>query len=597
MLRILILEDQEEVRDMIAEEARNCNFRVFEANNLDDAERMVNELQYFHAITVDLNLDTESSGRNLRYDGIDFCLWLRKTLGCCVVVYSGHVNALDKPAESRDGANRTFRQLLEAAGVEILIKPQHKGRLKQRLQQVAELHRDAQEPPEFDQMLQKAALSESNVLLYGPSGCGKELAARRIAKFGLSINSGLATTDVRANNSQHEPIQTICCGAISDELLLSEMFGHVRGAFTNATEPRIGRLLRAGGWYPRMSVGEAIETTSKRPEDWFPIWVGATGKRDAQTGCYVNDEPTGYLILDELSDMPLRAQQALLRALDNYGVAPLGYDGPAFLPRFRVIGIVNDRGLDALGKPQNFLPDLRYRIEQYSVEVYNLSQRDDYVMDVIENEVASYSKCLSKKQLWQSVEVSLDLDEQAMQLIRESLPEFDADGGFRRLLAWVRRACVEAAYSHRNTVSDHDFKVAESSKLTPKRIIPSEETQEDVDSFRLEVQRKRGEIEQLIKAGGVQLDNNWGENTIRGKLNEILASGDAKKITSFRNYMRDAYDSMNPMAKQYLFCALSNSMTKLPDDAIGKLPNTWRAWFSRHGFTKVEADDQHASNA
>ena len=570
MPSLLILEDDRKISEATELMAREFGFdKVFKAKTLDEAKSLVEEHRHFHAISIDLNLADENKGNNIRRDGLTFCELLRKSLGCCVVIYSGNTGRL----------SQSERQDLESAGVQILTKPQHADKLEQLLANVARLHSDAEEPPEFDEMLQKAAISKSNVLLFGPSGCGKERAARRIASFGLSLH-GID----RSSNTQtirRDPIQTICCGAISDELLLSELFGHVPGAFTNATEPRVGRLLRAGGWYPRMSVDEAkgeSKKNSRRTEDWFPIWIGANGPPDPQTGCYLNDEPSGYLILDELSDMPRRAQEALLRALDNYGVAPLGYDGPPFRPNFHVIGIVNTRGLSALGDPQRFLPDLRYRIEQYSVQVYRLSQRADYVMRVVEMEVDAYIKRLTGSDFTKPLLLSLSLDADSIRYIESQLPKFDEDGGFRRLLAWVRRACVEAAYAYRSCVLVSDLEETEGSEMKPRQLAGVVASGLDPEIFRGEVNRVRAEIEELL--GG--LDVGWLKQSLHARLDEMLKAGDAPTVMKFKKRLNNVNKSTTAQSKMIFHCALLGSMIPLPSEMLTSEPATWRTWFVNH---------------
>lgn len=152
-----------------------------------------------------------------------------------------------------------------------------------------------------------------NVLIEGESGVGKELVARAIHEHSV-VSEG--------------PMVTLNCGAINRELVLSELFGHKRGAFTGATEDRLG----------------AFELAH-----------------------------SGTLFLDEVGELPLDMQPALLRALELGEVKPVGEE-KARKVRVRVIAATNRKLEEAVGRGR-FRQDLYYRLAVVKLQVPSLAER------------------------------------------------------------------------------------------------------------------------------------------------------------------------------------------------------------------------------
>ena len=167
---------------------------------------------------------------------------------------------------------------------------------------------------QFDE-LAKLAKSSVNIALCGPSGCGKEVVAK--ALHTLSARPG--------------PFVAVNCGALPDELVESELFGHRKGAFSGALEDRAGLIRTAHG---------------------------------------------GTLLLDEVGDLPLDAQPALLRVLQERAVMPVGGSKP--LPvDLRVISATH-RKLEQLSEKGLFRDDLRARLTGYRAELPPLvARRED----------------------------------------------------------------------------------------------------------------------------------------------------------------------------------------------------------------------------
>lgn len=162
---------------------------------------------------------------------------------------------------------------------------------------------------------QKAALRNLYVLIEGESGTGKELFARAIH-----------------NNSprKEKPFEVVNCGAIPAELVESEFFGHKKGAFTGATEDRLGAFDAANG---------------------------------------------GTLFLDEIGELPLAAQVSLLRVLQEGEVKRVGDPKPHKVD-VRVIAATN-RGLIKEVAAGNFREDLYYRLAVATLDLPALRERED----------------------------------------------------------------------------------------------------------------------------------------------------------------------------------------------------------------------------
>jgi DNA-binding NtrC family response regulator len=149
-------------------------------------------------------------------------------------------------------------------------------------------------------VLERVAATETTVLVEGETGTGKELVARAVHD---------------ASPRRRGPFVAVDCGALPENLLDSELFGHVRGAFTGAAQPRAGMLVRADG---------------------------------------------GTLFLDELGRVPATVQARLLRVLEERVVRPLGGDGERAID-VRVIAATRD-DLDSEVAAGRFRADLMYRL-------------------------------------------------------------------------------------------------------------------------------------------------------------------------------------------------------------------------------------------
>ncbi len=159
----------------------------------------------------------------------------------------------------------------------------------------------------------RAAASDAPILITGESGTGKELVARLIHD---------------ASGRWEGPLVTVNCGAVSGELMASELFGHRRGAFTGAERDHGGRIRAAHG---------------------------------------------GTLFLDEIGELPYGVQPKLLRALEHRQIDPVGGDGPLEVD-FRLVCATN-RDLVAAARDGTFREDLYYRVAIVVLQLPPLRQR------------------------------------------------------------------------------------------------------------------------------------------------------------------------------------------------------------------------------
>ncbi len=178
-------------------------------------------------------------------------------------------------------------------------------------------------------ILPDVAESDSTVLIQGPSGSGKELFARAIHDL---------------SDRREGPYVVVSCGALPDTLLESELFGYVRGAFTDARRDKPGRFALAQG---------------------------------------------GSIFLDEIGDISPAMQVKLLRVLQEREYEPLGATGP-ITADVRVIAATN-RDLDELVGDGRFRQDLYYRLNVVKIQLPPLSRRREDIPLLLEHFIHSFN--------------------------------------------------------------------------------------------------------------------------------------------------------------------------------------------------------------
>ncbi|MEJ2454447.1 MAG: sigma-54 dependent transcriptional regulator [Candidatus Thiodiazotropha sp.] len=318
MTSVLVVDDEPGIRNFLQRGLAKYFGLVETAEDVTTAEALRRHC-HFDLIITDIRLPGETGG-------VEWVKELREQGGNTGVIFmTAHADletAIDAlRAGAEDFIMKPFRMEQMMAAVERYLERQKISRENYILKrQVELLIDDTGVVGECDLMRQlcdvikRVAPMPSTVLLEGESGTGKELAARAIHQL-----SGRSGSFVPVN-----------CGAVSAELLESELFGHVKGAFTGAHQAREGLFTYAEG---------------------------------------------GTLFLDEIGEMPLPMQAHLLRALEERRIRPVG-SNREYAVDVRIIAATNKRLEDEVKKGR-FREDLYYRLNVLSLHIPALRERPE----------------------------------------------------------------------------------------------------------------------------------------------------------------------------------------------------------------------------
>ncbi len=224
---------------------------------------------------------------------------------------------------------------------------------------------------EVYRQLLKVASADSSVLIRGESGTGKELAARALHNLG---------------RRSHKPFVPVNCGAIPHDLLESELFGYIKGAFTGAYSDRIGRVEMADG---------------------------------------------GTIFLDEIGDMEPLLQVKILRLLQEKTIEPLGWRKEPKRVDVRIISATN-RDLEKDIASEKFREDLYYRLNVVPLTLPALRERPDDIIGLAEFFLGRFNSG------FESVEQVSGITPEALWL----LENYNWPGNVRELENVIERAAV-----------------------------------------------------------------------------------------------------------------------------------------------------------
>jgi two-component system response regulator HydG len=322
--RILVVDDQESMAEMVAEGLIQRGFEAATARSGTEAASRLGQ-EAFDALVTDLRMPG--------LDGLALLSIARRTAPSCPVIVMTAYSAVDTAIESiRRGA---YHYLTKPFKVDELALFLERALAETRLQrEAAALKRTLRESfavghligqscaiREVCELLLRVASSDAPVLILGETGTGKGLVARAIHAEGARGSA---------------PFVTVNCASLPESLLESELFGHVKGAFTGATTRRIGLFEEAHG---------------------------------------------GSLFLDEIGEMTPALQAKLLDVLERGVVRAVGSNKESAVD-VRVIAATH-RDLRERVSAGAFREDLLYRLEVVTIEIPPLRHRRDDIPQLV----------------------------------------------------------------------------------------------------------------------------------------------------------------------------------------------------------------------
>ena len=329
---ILVVDDEKLQRESLAGFLKKSGYQTFTASNVDQAVSIVSEKR------IDIIFTDFMMGGKSGFDLLREVRQLNPEINVIIMTAFGTIQ--DAVAAMKAGAFDYLTKPIDLDEVEILIQralelrhlTRENKELRERLREKHKLSNiitSSSVMAETLSLAARAAGSRASVLIQGESGTGKELIARAIHQ-----------TSPRAEN----PMVTINCAAIPENLLESELFGHEKGSFTGAVQQKSGRVEEADG---------------------------------------------GTLFLDEAGDIPLSVQVKLLRFLQFGEFQRVGGNDLRRVD-VRLISATN-RDLPAMIKENTFREDFYYRLNVINIPVPPLRRRKEDIPLLIDFFIQKYA--------------------------------------------------------------------------------------------------------------------------------------------------------------------------------------------------------------
>ena len=335
--RVLVVDDEEIQRETLAQLLRDQKYQVVTSPNVDAAKTQLLEME-FDIVVTDFRMPGST--------GLDLARYCsERAPDTYVIVMTAFADVNSVIESMRLGV---IDYLLKPLNVDLLIRKIAVLKERSELsQEVAQLRKSLNQSTHRERMIgtsasisllreqiKQIAPNRTTVLVTGESGTGKEVVARE-----LHLQSPLASKKFVAVN----------CGAISENLLESELFGHRKGSFTGAVADRDGLFVAAHG---------------------------------------------GTLFLDEIGELPRGLQVKLLRALQEREVLPVGETSPIKVD-VRVIAATN-RDLQKEVADGNFRQDLYYRINVVELKLPPLRDRAEDIPVLAQTIIARLNSEMGK---------------------------------------------------------------------------------------------------------------------------------------------------------------------------------------------------------
>lgn len=370
MLSIFIVDDEDSLRTTLMMLLEEHGYRVSGAATVTEALRRINE-DVYDLILTDLKMDD--------MNGMDVLRAAKQTDPSIeVIVLTGYGTVESAVEAMKLGA---FDYIMKPVSPdELLVRVERALGRKRMTEEIERLREQLRKERDFDTIIAESeemqevlhfiarvAESDSPIMIQGESGTGKELLARAIHSSGRP-------------NGSFVPVN---CSALPETLLESELFGHMKGAFTGATVNRKGLFEEAHH---------------------------------------------GTLFMDEIGDMTIVTQVKLLRALDLGEIRRVGSNTPVYVDARFVTATNKDIG--SLVREGKFREELYYRLNVIFIAVPPLRKRRDDILPLAEHFLRSYSSKMNKEILKISPEA------------RQFMVRYDWPGNVRELENAIERAVV-----------------------------------------------------------------------------------------------------------------------------------------------------------
>jgi two-component system, NtrC family, response regulator HydG len=335
--RILIIDDEPGVRDSLRRWFRDDGYEIGTAEGASEALTRLAESKWDLAL-VDIRMPGT--------DGIELQRRMRQVdPNLIVIMMTGYASVDTAVAALKNGAYDYITKPLDPDDVAHLVKNALSHRRSreeaERLKEVVASHastdiigQSAAILKVFD-AIETVAPTDATVLITGESGTGKEVVARAIHN---------------ASPRRFHPMVAIHCGALTETLLESELFGHEKGAFTGAQYRKKGKFEIAEG---------------------------------------------GTVFLDEIGDISLKTQTDLLRVLQEREITRVGGHQPIKVD-FRCVAATN-KDLETLIADGHFRPDLFYRLNVFRIELPPLRERREDIPLLVQHFIQKYAMQMNKR--------------------------------------------------------------------------------------------------------------------------------------------------------------------------------------------------------